>query len=73
MIGNYVRGTCAGDVWDLGRIEAVLFVISRFGVEFLTLLGPSWDRLGVLLGLLGFFQSRVVTKWEPSSSSLLRF
>ena len=43
-------------------------------------LGRSWDRLKVLLGcfrvllgLLGFSWGRVMTEWQPFSSSLLRF
>ena len=49
------------------------FFVLRFGVDFSTLLGLSWGRFGVLLGLWGFSWGRAMTEWEPISSSLLRF
>ena len=58
MTENYARGTCGGAFCDLGSLEAVLFVISRFGVDFLNLLGLSWGRLGVLLGHFGMLLGR---------------
>ena len=67
-------------VQDGAGVVLVLFFCLAVWDRFFNYLGPSWGRLGVLLGrfrvLLGlswFSWGRMATKWKPVPSSLLRF
>ena len=62
MLGNWTR---RGSRRCWGRLGSVLF--SSCGLR--SIFEPSWASLGVVLGC----SWRVVTEWQPFSSSLLHF